>query len=818
MSTIKLRRSATSGNVPTTAQLALGELAINTYDGKLYLKKDDGTASIVDVTDTDIVQDTTPQLGGDLDLNSSDITGTGNIDITGTITSGGLAVDTNTLFVDSTNNRVGIGTTAPIVPLQVVGTGFNTYGNIYLPFAATQDTTNYRGVYLGYSSNEQRGWVIGSGTSSNLTLGTYTSGNVPTAALSIDSSQNVGIGTTSPDSKLHTKGDGVQLVYFESGDGDAVQVRLRSDSENRRIIALNNADQVKTQLIFEDNAIVFAGTTTPGDQWVTVSSGNVGIGTSSPNSPLEVVSGSNPVVSVRSTAAAGFSSVEARQDDYLSGPSYGNVYIRRYNDSATGTFIGVSTANLAAVGALNSANFVIGTNGNAPIIFSAASTERMRITNSGNVGIGTSSPGYTLESAGTVAVKNTNPTLKIIDTNGTSTHSIVDESVNNDIWYHSTRTSADVFAGFNYLMGLGASGATIHRWYIDGSEKARLNTNGLGIGTNNPTATLDVVGDAQINALTVGRGGSGNNTNTALGRLALDSNVSGVSNTAIGNTALQNNTGTANTAVGANAMLNNTASNNVALGASAMISNTTGTQNTALGRQALFSNTTANSNTAVGYQSLYSNTTGAYNTATGSQALYSNTTGNNNTATGLQALQANTTGQNNTATGYKAGDVITTGARNTIVGVTCDPSAADGNDQVVVGFGLTGKGNETAFIGGTNGAYNEKNVTTWETTSDERIKKNITDNNDGLSVLSQIQVRNFEYRTPEEITDLPSHAAIEQDGVQLGVIAQEIQQVLPECVSENSTGVLSVSTDPLVWYLINAVKELKAEIDTLKGN
>jgi hypothetical protein len=40
---------------------------------------------------------------------------------------------------------------------------------------------------------------------------------------------------------------------------------------------------------------------------------------------------------------------------------------------------------------------------------------------------------------------------------------------------------------------------------------------------------------------------------------------------------------------------------------------------------------------------------------------------------------------------------------------------------------------------------------------------------------------------------------------------------LPECVTENSTGVLSVNTDPLIWYLINAVKQLTAEIQTLKG-
>ncbi len=47
--TIILKRSATAGKVPTTAQLALGEIAINTYDGKIFIKKDDGTPSVVEI-------------------------------------------------------------------------------------------------------------------------------------------------------------------------------------------------------------------------------------------------------------------------------------------------------------------------------------------------------------------------------------------------------------------------------------------------------------------------------------------------------------------------------------------------------------------------------------------------------------------------------------------------------------------------------------------------------------------------------------------------------------------------------------------------
>ena len=59
-------------------------------------------------------------------------------------------------------------------------------------------------------------------------------------------------------------------------------------------------------------------------------------------------------------------------------------------------------------------------------------------------------------------------------------------------------------------------------------------------------------------------------------------------------------------------------------------------------------------------------------------------------------------------------------------------------------------------------------------------------------------------------------AVIEKEGIQLGVIAQELETVLPECVTTMSTGVKSVDPDNLTWYMINAIKELKKENDDLK--
>lgn len=66
---IKLKRSAVASKVPTTADLELGELAVNTYDGKLFIKKDNGTASIVEIGASGSVANgsiTTAKLGGDI--------------------------------------------------------------------------------------------------------------------------------------------------------------------------------------------------------------------------------------------------------------------------------------------------------------------------------------------------------------------------------------------------------------------------------------------------------------------------------------------------------------------------------------------------------------------------------------------------------------------------------------------------------------------------------------------------------------------------------------------------------------------------------
>ena len=47
--TVRLKRSAVQGKAPAVGDLELGELAVNTHDGKLYTKKNDGSDSIVEI-------------------------------------------------------------------------------------------------------------------------------------------------------------------------------------------------------------------------------------------------------------------------------------------------------------------------------------------------------------------------------------------------------------------------------------------------------------------------------------------------------------------------------------------------------------------------------------------------------------------------------------------------------------------------------------------------------------------------------------------------------------------------------------------------
>jgi hypothetical protein len=279
----------------------------------------------------------------------------------------------------------------------------------------------------------------------------------------------------------------------------------------------------------------------------------------------------------------------------------------------------------------------------------------------------------------------------------------------------------------------------------------------------------------------------------------------------VGDSAGYYQTGGANTAIGYNAFLGSTTP-----------ANNTGYHNTAVGISALASNTSGTENTSVGYQALYTNATNYRCTALGWKAGYLST-GSENVFIGYRAGQSVNAGSANTLVGPYAGEYqnsITTGSNNVVLGYAGGLAAGTDSHEIFINtvYNASGKGSNTGFINPNGGGvYQGNNSATWSITSDQRLKKNIVDNTVGLSAINAIQVRNFEYRLPEEVTELPQNQAINISGVQLGAIAQELQEILPDCVKTESTGVMSVDTTSITWHLINAVKELSAKVTALEN-
>jgi hypothetical protein len=195
--------------------------------------------------------------------------------------------------------------------------------------------------------------------------------------------------------------------------------------------------------------------------------------------------------------------------------------------------------------------------------------------------------------------------------------------------------------------------------------------------------------------------------NTVFGKDSLKNNTTGQNNTALGvSTLIFNTTGFSNTAIGGTTLANNTNGyNNTAIGYASLSSNTTGTNNSAVGYASLLANTTGAGNTAFGYNTLLQNSASNYNTVIGFASLSSHTTGNGNTTLGAFALEKLLTGQNNIALGPYAGRTIASGSDLTtsngsiFIGQVTKASVDGSLNEIVIGSGSTGLGQNTTVIG-----------------------------------------------------------------------------------------------------------------------
>ena len=707
----------------------------------------------------------------------------------------------NNKFVVRADGNVGIGTTNPssrlhlheatgILPGGNAGSIILSHGNTggsssitflsannsgsdygfiqYIDSVANAGFTGYN--YFGSSSGEAGALLLGSENDGNNASGPDSIIISPAGNVAITPrnnityiSGNVGIGTTNPASLLTLSGTSGNLLRFTTGSttqslfqgfyhGNGAQGLIGMDGTgygNFNTGAFLMSTWTNNPIIFATNQI----------QRMTINTaGNVGIGTTSPGVALHVGSQATDA-NVRNTVA---------------------VFVPSKDITSRWLYLGWGDSNEARISSDTASK---------PITLSINDTERMRIASNGNVGIGTTNPGYTLDVNGTINLFGTSSgsTLRL---NDNAIYLRSGSDTNHGLQFLSLIDGPRLFGfGGGHLglsntttpsMAWNSGGVTVeNRCTVKGGLNAQSNSNtigniyttggNVGVGTTNPLQTLHInTGNTIGGIIITGSGSNGRIDFSPAGSAtipaAASARILSIDNNWGADLLFQNrNTGSDNTTM--NTRMTITAAGNVGIGTTNPSSLLTLSGNS--GNLLRF---TTGSTTQSIYQGFHQG-----NGAQGLIGIDGSGYGNFNTGAFLMSTWSNNpiifaTNQTQRMTINTAGNV---GIGQTNPSVPLHVVGSSNMSFVPYGY-LNVGGAGVSAGGGTNGysivASSRIAATEVHAYSDERIKTNIVDIDDAsaLSILRQIEPKRYTYVDVVEKGTQPVW----------GFIAQQVRSVL----------------------------------------
>ena len=432
---------ADGGNVGIGTSSPSSKLHVDgggTFTGNLYIN--DSIPKLI-FTDTDT--STTAQISA----NSSHLTYT----TAATSRDHIFKADTSNLMIIEGTGNVGIGATSPARKLSIQGDG-NT------ALSVTSPNTSYVQLALGDTDDDNYGQIILDNSSNKLQIQNGGGSVISDRGITLDSSENVGIGTASPSEKLHVNGG----VLIESTNPALFFTDTNSDSDysikvNGGVLNVRDETNDAARISLKSN-------------------GNVGIGTASPAAGLQVSKGGTTIPTAGSNTAAAVFGNTTSDDNY-------------------GVAIG---ANSSGVGYISSQR----TDG-------IATTYNLAIQpNGGNVGIGTTSPSQKLHiSNGGIRVEKYATGLGGFISVGNATETAGNYSA---YYFGNTHIDTGYFKGGIAYETLSTTHGRGDMHFLQRSDTGSgnanishsvmtiLNSGNVGIGTTSPSEKLEVDGNIKL--------------------------------------------------------------------------------------------------------------------------------------------------------------------------------------------------------------------------------------------------------------------------------------------------------------------------------